>query len=153
VDECVDGHCAPNSTYGFGVFNKVKDEEERETIKMMVGDVFDCMQECEDYIEMFELDNSLPFYHKGRNKRFAEQVHLLLNCRKTRQEDFTIQLKNITQGEQTWTHKDQWNCTWNGYTKTLTLSFTWVDALKEIWSIKFIANSHFKAGNFLGEVY
>jgi hypothetical protein len=29
-DECVDGHCAPNSTYGFGVFDKVKDEEKRE---------------------------------------------------------------------------------------------------------------------------
>jgi hypothetical protein len=49
----------------------VKDEEKRETIKMMVGDIFDCMQECEDYIEMFELDNSLLFYHKGRDKRFA----------------------------------------------------------------------------------
>jgi hypothetical protein len=68
----------------------VKDEEEREKIKTMVGDIFDCMQECEDYIEMFELDNSLPFYHKGRDKRFAEQVRLLLNCRKTRQEDFMI---------------------------------------------------------------
>jgi hypothetical protein len=82
-DECIDGHCAPNSTYGFGGFDKVKDEEEREKIKMMVGDIFDCMQECEDYIEMFELDNSLPFYHKGRDKRFAEQVRLLLNCHKT----------------------------------------------------------------------
>jgi hypothetical protein len=152
-DECVNGHCAPNSTYDFGVFNKVKDEEEREMIKMMVGDIFDCMQECEDYIEMFELDNLLPFYHKGRDKRFAEQVRLLLNCRKTHQEDFTIQLKNIMQGERMWKHKDQWNCTWNGYTKTLTLSFTWVDALGEIWSIKFIANSCFKAGNFLGKVY
>jgi hypothetical protein len=62
----------------------MKDEEEREKIKMMVGDIFDCMQECEDYIEMFELDNSLSFYHKGRDKRFVEQVRLLLNCHKTR---------------------------------------------------------------------
>jgi hypothetical protein len=44
---------------------------------MMVGDIFDCMQECEDYIEMFELHNSLPFYHKGRDKRFAEQVRFV----------------------------------------------------------------------------
>jgi hypothetical protein len=49
----------------------VKDKEKRETIKMMVGDIFDCMQECEDYIEMFKLDNLLLFYHKGRGKRFA----------------------------------------------------------------------------------
>jgi hypothetical protein len=49
----------------------VKDEEKGETIKTMVGDIFNCMQECEDYIEMFELDNSLLFYHKGRDKRFA----------------------------------------------------------------------------------
>jgi hypothetical protein len=49
----------------------VKDKEKRETIKTMVGDIFDCMQECEDYIEMFKLDNLLLFYHKGRGKRFA----------------------------------------------------------------------------------
>ncbi len=82
-----------------------------------------------------------------------EQVRLLLGCHITHQEDFTIQLKNITQGERTWKHKDQWNCTWNGYTKTLTLSFTWVDAKEELWSLKFVANGHFKAGNFLDKVY
>jgi hypothetical protein len=123
------------------VFNKVEDEEKRESIKMMVGShLFNCMQECEDYIETVKPNNSLPFYHKGRDKHFAEQVQLLLGCHLTHQEDFTIQLKNITHGEQTWKHKDQWNCTWNGYTKTLTLLFTWVDTKEELWSLKFVAS-------------
>ena len=131
----------------------MEDEKKRESIKTMVGSLFDCMQECEDYIETVKLNNSLPFYHKGRDKHFAEKVRLLLNCRLTRREDFTIQLKNITQGERTCKHKDQWNCTWNGYTKTLTLSFTWVDAKDELWSLKLVANGRFKAGNFLDKVY
>jgi hypothetical protein len=63
------------------------------------------MQECEDYIETVELNNSLPFHHKGRDNHFAEQVRLLLGCHLTHWEDFTIQLKNITQGERTWKHK------------------------------------------------
>jgi hypothetical protein len=77
-EEYVEGHCAPKSTYGFGVFDKVENEEKRESIKTMVGSLFNCMQECEDYIETVELNNSLPFYHKGRDKHFAEQVR---DCR------------------------------------------------------------------------
>jgi hypothetical protein len=64
-----------------------------------------------------------------------------------------MQLKNLTQGESTWKHEDQWNCTWNGYTKILTLLFMWVDAMGELWSVKFIANCCFKTGNFLEKVY
>jgi hypothetical protein len=119
-EERFDGHCAPASTYGFNVFEKEKDEEKREKIKTMVGSLFDNMQKCKDYIETVKLGNSLPLYHKGRDKRFAEKIRVLLNCCFTHWEDFMIQLKNITQGEWTWKHKDQWNCTWNGYTKTLT---------------------------------
>jgi hypothetical protein len=56
------------------VFDKVEDEEKRESIKTMVGSLFDCMQDCEDYIETVERNNSLPFYHKGRDKRFAARA-------------------------------------------------------------------------------
>lgn len=151
--ERVEGHAAPASTYGFDVFDKEKDPVKREKIKTMFGSLLDIMQECEDYIEQVELKNPPPFWNKARDKRFAEKIRLLLNCRFTRREDFTIQLKNITQGERTWKHKDQWNCTWNGYTKTLTLCFIWVDAKGELWSWKIVANSRFKAGNFLEKVY
>jgi hypothetical protein len=50
-------------------------------------------------------------------------------------------------------HKDGFNCTWNGYPKTLSLDFTWVDAVGEVWSLKLVNNSCFKAGNFLDKVY
>ena len=64
-----------------------------------------------------------------------------------------MQLKNITQGKCTCKHKDGFNCTWNGYMKTLSLDFTWVDAVGEVWSLKLVTNSYFKAGNFLDKVY
>ncbi len=111
------------------------------------------MQECKDYIKTVKLKNLLSFYHKGRDKQFTEKVWVLLNCHLTHQEDFTIQLKNIMQGEGTFKHKDKWNCMRNGYTKTLTLSFMWVDAQDELWSCKLVTNGCFKAGNFLDKVY
>jgi hypothetical protein len=37
TEERIDGHCAPASIYGFNVFEKEKDKEKREKIKMMVG--------------------------------------------------------------------------------------------------------------------
>jgi hypothetical protein len=39
------------------VFNKVEDKEERDLIKTMLGDLFDSMQECEDYIKTIKLNN------------------------------------------------------------------------------------------------
>jgi hypothetical protein len=37
--------------------------------------------------------------------------------------------------------------------KTLSLDFTWVDAVVEVWSLKLATNSCFEAGNFLDKVY
>jgi hypothetical protein len=127
--------------------------EERDLMKAMIADALDRMQECEDYIETVKLQNSLPFNDPRRDERFAKQVRDCLGCLKFRREDVTIQLKNLTQGERTGWHKDKGNCTWCGYTKTLTLSFTWVDAAGEVWSLKFVVNSRYKAGNFLDKVY
>lgn len=42
---------------------------------------------------------------------------------------------------------------WNGYTKTLTLCFTWVDALDDIWSVRLVTNSRAKGGNYLNKTY
>jgi len=41
-----------------------------------------------------------------------------------------------------------WNCEWDGYTKTLSLCFTWKDAYGDIWSLKIVTNSRAKAGEF-----
>ncbi len=35
----------------------------------------------------------------------------------------------------------------------MSLDFTWVDAVGEVWSLKLVNNSCFKAGNFLDKVY
>jgi hypothetical protein len=79
----------------------------------MLGDLFDSMQECKDYIETVKLNNPRPFDHREKDEHFAKQVQELLDCHLTHLEDsFTIQLKNIMQD--TWKHKDQWNCMWNG---------------------------------------
>jgi hypothetical protein len=132
----------------------MEDKEECDLIKTMLADISNHMQECKDYIKTVKLNNPQPFYDPCQEEHFTNQVWVLLDCHLTHQEEFTIQLKNITQGEWTWKQaQDQWNCTWNGYMKTLTLSFTWVDAAGEIWSLKLVLNSHVKAGNFLDKVY
>jgi hypothetical protein len=56
-----DTGCAPKSTYGFGVFDKIEDKQEIALIKQMLADAFDCMQQCEDHIKQFKLKNLLPF--------------------------------------------------------------------------------------------
>jgi hypothetical protein len=96
--EYVDGHCAPRCTYGLHVFDKNKDKEERDLMKAMIADALDCMQKCEDYIEIVELKNPLPFSDPRRDERFAKQVWDFLGCLKFRRQDITIQLKNLTQG-------------------------------------------------------
>jgi hypothetical protein len=148
-NEYVEGHCAPKSTYGFGVFDKIEDEEERALIKQMLANAFDCMQQCEDHIEQIKLKNLLPLSDPHQYEHFTKQVREELGALFTHQKDFIIQLKNIMQGKCTCKHKDSFNCTWNGYMKTLSLHFMWVDAVGEVWSLKLVTYSCFKAGNFL----
>jgi hypothetical protein len=118
-------------------------------VKQMLADAFDRMQMCKDEIETTKLKNPLPFNHKGRDELFAKFVREALGTLLTRQEEFTIQVKNLSQWERVWCHKDGFNCAWNGYTKTLTLCFTWVDALGDIWSLCLVSNNRAKGGNHL----
>jgi hypothetical protein len=129
-DEYIEGYCGPKSTYGFGVFDKIEDEEERALIKQMLANAFDGMQhQCEDHIEQIKLKNLLPFSDTHQDEHFIKQVREKPGALFTHQEDFTIQLKNFMQGKRTCKHKDSFNCTWNGFTKTLSLDFMWVDAV------------------------
>jgi hypothetical protein len=128
-EEYVDSGSGKDVTYGFGMFEKEDDATFRTLVKQMLADVFDMMQMCEDEIETLELKNLLPFNHKGHDKLFAKYVWKALGALLTRREEFTIQVKNLSQWKRVWRHKDGFNCVWNGYTKTLTLCFTWVDAL------------------------
>jgi hypothetical protein len=45
------------------------------------------------------------------------------------------------------------NCVRNGYMKTLTLCFTWVDGLDDIWSLRLVSNSRTKGGNHPNKTY
>ena len=83
----------------------MEDKEESDLIKTMLADTSDHMQECKDYIEMVKLNNPQPFYDPCQEEHFTNQVWVLLDCHLTHREDFTIQLKNIMQGEWTWKHK------------------------------------------------
>jgi hypothetical protein len=60
------------------------------------------MQMCEDEIETLKLKNPLPFNHKGCNELFAKYVQEALGAMFTQQEEFTIQIKNLSQWEQVW---------------------------------------------------
>jgi len=69
-----------------------------------------------------------------------------------RNEDATLQAKNVTHHEYTGIHVDKENCTWNGYTRTLSLSFNWKDSAVEIWQLTFVFNSQAKARHFCKKV-
>ncbi len=111
-------------------------------------------------------DGTLPLFECGAEYSWHEapfwEKSGLCWCREksaprgtglTRGEEFTVQVKNLSQWEQVWQHKDGFNCVWNSYMKTLTLCFTWVDALDDIWSLHLVSNSRAKGGNHLNKTY
>jgi hypothetical protein len=60
-DEYIEGHHTPKSTYSLDVIDKIEDEKERALIKQMLADALNCMQQCEDHIKQFKLNNQLLF--------------------------------------------------------------------------------------------
>jgi hypothetical protein len=68
TDKHVDGNSAPKSTYGFDDFQNIVDEREQLTIKQMLGDSVNNMQECEDYIEGVLLNNAQSFNHSAQEE-------------------------------------------------------------------------------------
>jgi hypothetical protein len=59
TDESVQGHTMHKSTYGTDIFNKVQDEDERWSIKEILANALDSMQDYHDYTEM-KLGEPLP---------------------------------------------------------------------------------------------
>jgi hypothetical protein len=51
TDELVQGHTMPESTYGFNIFDKVQDEDKRQSIKEMLPSALDSMKDFHDYTE------------------------------------------------------------------------------------------------------
>ena len=98
-EEYVDGGSGRDVTYGFGVFDEEEDADFCNLVKQMLADAFDRMQMCEDEIETLKLKNPLPFNHKGCDELFAKYVWEALGALLTRREDFTVQIKNLSQWE------------------------------------------------------
>jgi hypothetical protein len=69
----VNGVNAPKSTYGLGIFDEINDPTERQSIKKMFADVLDCIQDCEDSVELKKLDKARPFNDKKCLERFGAQ--------------------------------------------------------------------------------
>jgi hypothetical protein len=101
-EEYVDNGSGKDVTYGFGVFEEEDDAVFRTMVKQMLADAFDRMQLCKDEIETLKLKNPLPFDHKGRDELFAKYVWEALGALLTWREEFTIQVKNLSQWEQVW---------------------------------------------------
>jgi len=142
------GHYAPSPTYGLGKFESISDENRRNSLKKMIGDVFDAMQICYDRLEMLELNNGRPYNHQPRTDMYGNVLAQYFGAKYMRGENCTIQLKCLDRGDQTMCHKDIKNCTWVGYDKTQGLCFVLVDGKGTKWSLKFLMNSRDVIGNY-----
>lgn len=74
----VDGTSAPKQTYGFDIFEKVEDKTDRASIKQMVADVLDAMQDAKDEIEVIHLQNGKPFYCKEQTNSMERHCKMKL---------------------------------------------------------------------------
>ena len=152
-DEEVNGHKKPNDTYGLGIFDKIEDPKKRESIVGTIAVILDAMQDAHDAIRMQKLNMPRPSNDRWREDRFAVPFRDAIGADRSRYEDLTIQVKCISQHERVITHKDDRNCTKEGYTDTVGFCTTVRDALVELWSMKFIGNSRYRAGIWQDSVF
>lgn len=152
TSERVNGFHAPKSTYGLDALENIENDMDRRTLKQSLASALDCMQDCEDEIEVVHLSNPMPFNHPLRTERFGKQLRESIGAKRFRREDVTIQVKCISRNERTANHTDDLNCNWITYTKTSSLCLSLVDALGDIWSVKIVTNSRAKAGNFFDSI-
>lgn len=152
TSESVEGHAVPKATYGLDIFDKITDAEERRSVKAMVASCLDAMQDMADYTET-KLGNPLPYNDSQRYMRFGKAFADGVGAERSRLEDLSLQLKHIEEHERTFKHRDTRNCPLVGWTKTLGLSFTVMDADESMWSLKAVGNSRAAAGAWEGNVY
>ena len=136
-----------------GIFDKIEDPKKRNDIMGSIAVIHDCMQDAYDFIEVDKLKNPYPCNDKRHLERFANVFRNAIGAQRSRWEDFTIQVKCVSQHEHTQKHKDDLNCTRKGWTKTVALCVTQMDSAGNLWSIKFIGNSRDKAGRWESNVY
>ena len=148
-----DGLAEPIETYGFGVFDKMNDENLRELILAMIADMCDHSQDCEDEIEMAILRNGRPFSCTIQDGKYGKALREKIGATRWRRENITLQVKCISRGERTCNHTDKLNSKWRGFTKTSGLCFFIKDAFGDIWSVKLLGNGRSKLDNYYEKKY
>lgn len=152
-EEKVNGHKKPVDTYGLGVFDEIGDPQKRESIVGTIALILDAMQDAHDAVKVQKLNMPRPSNDKWREERFAVPFRNAIGAERSRFEDLTIQVKCISQHERTFTHKDDRNCTKEGYTDTCALCVVLKDAHVDLWSMKCVANSRAPAGIWQDSVF
>jgi len=152
ADEYLEGHKLPLATYGSKYFDAITNEDERSMVVSYVGETLVAMQRFMDHIERVKLGKGKPFNSERRNQCFSDKLASLVCAPGFCGEQVDLQVKNLTQSEQVLEHNDSGNCEWCGFSKTLTLCFTWKDTTGEIWSLKVIVNSRASVGEFFDRV-
>ena len=130
------------------MFDNIEDKQDWASAKQMLADLLDAMQDIEDDIEVAHLKNGHPFHLNAHMEKYGKACRDAIGAQHFQREDVSIQLKCISRGEVTLMHKDVQNCHWLGYSKTSALCFFLVDACGDVWSLKLIANSQTKIGNY-----
>ena len=96
-----DGTSAPKQTYGFDIFDKVEDENDRASIRQMLADILDAMQDAKDEIEVMKLKNRKPFYLEKRTNLYGKALRDAIGAERFRREDVTLQVKCLSKAERT----------------------------------------------------
>jgi hypothetical protein len=71
TEETIQGNKVPKAVYGVNIFNEIEDVEECTSLKAMIADMLDCMQQLFDYIKAKKLANLLPFNDQPHLEHFA----------------------------------------------------------------------------------
>lgn len=71
TEETIQGNKVPKAVYGVSIFDKIEDVEECTSLKAMIADMLDCMQQLFDYIKAKKLANLLPFNDQPHLEHFA----------------------------------------------------------------------------------
>jgi hypothetical protein len=121
---------------------------EYSTAKCAVSCLMDFLQGCIDE-ERKKVGQPLFFQNEWRDSMFAENLREALGCQICRMEWVTIQLKNLTMNHMVREHKDQRNCTAEGYDRTTSVCAVFVDSVDHVWSIKLIGNMNMHAGSYV----
>ena len=141
----------PYLTCGMDIFDKL-DPELKEEIKFYYATIMDRMQLIHDDIEMSELHNDRPYNFSPRTLEYGTALREAVGASFCRMEWMTTQAKKVSVNERTEEHKDERNCTWKGYTKTAGFCvMLQCQSSKELFSLKFIANSRARIGQYYGD--